>query len=481
MPCSAARSPARHYRLDGRDSRLVSTVGRLDEFVPDSALVRALPRRSSRGARPAVVDLYLHWPDLPEDDDELRRAHRRGPVGSTSWPRVRRIAIGVVRGDGRGRLFHLPARRRRQPHRGSRRPRHASDGGPPTRPVATARLRPHPARRAPGRAALRVRRPGQPGRSPARSPWRRCASSSWCATTTARSSGCPTSSGPWPTAWRRSAARTGAGGAGARLDMNQVWIHIWPLIDADVEQLTALRARIAPMTAGAGIEEVLIEGRIAAAGRTKRPDRRALLLPGRRGRHLQRRAARHRAAGSRWTLCREGPARQSPGLGLPLRAAVAAHRRRRQLRRVRPRRDRVAWCPSTGRPARTRPASSRPRSPRRPRSTPRASPGSLLAGDPTKGLGAVAEAECARIIAGLDLAEELGVPVEWFALSAGARISMDSGTENMDWVAAALRRIVEFTQAGTRSTSSSRASTSAPSPTGTPRRRCSCTPRASSS
>ena len=40
------------------------------------------------------------------------------------------------------------------------------------------------------------------------------------------------------------------------------------------------------------------------------------------------------------------------------------------------------------------------------------------------------------------------VPVEWFALSAGARISMDSGTENMDWVAKALRRIVEFTQAG---------------------------------
>ena len=40
------------------------------------------------------------------------------------------------------------------------------------------------------------------------------------------------------------------------------------------------------------------------------------------------------------------------------------------------------------------------------------------------------------------------VPLEWFALSAGARISMDSGTENMDWVAAALKRIVEFTQAG---------------------------------
>jgi acetyl-CoA carboxylase carboxyltransferase component len=38
--------------------------------------------------------------------------------------------------------------------------------------------------------------------------------------------------------------------------------------------------------------------------------------------------------------------------------------------------------------------------------------------------------------------------VEWFALSSGARISMDNGTENMDWVARALRRIVEFTQDG---------------------------------
>src|SRR6185437_12600951 len=52
------------------------------------------------------------------------------------------------------------------------------------------------------------------------------------------------------------------------------------------------------------------------------------------------------------------------------------------------------------------------------------------------------------IIAALDLAESLSLPVEWFALSAGARISMDSGTENMDWVAHALKRIVTFTQAG---------------------------------
>jgi acetyl-CoA carboxylase carboxyltransferase component len=72
----------------------------------------------------------------------------------------------------------------------------------------------------------------------------------------------------------------------------------------------------------------------------------------------------------------------------------------------------------------------------------------VLFGDPTKQLGTVAEPECARIIAALDLAQERGLPVEWFALSSGARISMDSGTENMDWVARALRRIIEFTQAG---------------------------------
>nr|WP_272955951.1 carboxyl transferase domain-containing protein [Actinopolymorpha rutila] len=72
----------------------------------------------------------------------------------------------------------------------------------------------------------------------------------------------------------------------------------------------------------------------------------------------------------------------------------------------------------------------------------------VLSGDPTRALGALAEAECARIVAALDLAERMRVPVEWYALSAGARISMDSGTENMDWIAAALKRIVEFTQAG---------------------------------
>jgi acetyl-CoA carboxylase carboxyltransferase component len=72
----------------------------------------------------------------------------------------------------------------------------------------------------------------------------------------------------------------------------------------------------------------------------------------------------------------------------------------------------------------------------------------VLLGDPTKALGALSEPECARVIAALDLATRLRVPVEWYTLSAGARIAMDSGTENMDWIAAVLRRIVHFTQDG---------------------------------
>jgi acetyl/propionyl-CoA carboxylase alpha subunit/acetyl-CoA carboxylase carboxyltransferase component len=72
----------------------------------------------------------------------------------------------------------------------------------------------------------------------------------------------------------------------------------------------------------------------------------------------------------------------------------------------------------------------------------------ILLGDPARDMGALAEPECRRIIAAIDLAEQKRVPLEWFALSAGARISMDSGTENMDWIALVLRRLVNFTQRG---------------------------------
>lgn len=72
----------------------------------------------------------------------------------------------------------------------------------------------------------------------------------------------------------------------------------------------------------------------------------------------------------------------------------------------------------------------------------------LILNDPSKSLASLGEAECQRILAALDLARQRSIPVEWFAVSSGARVAMDSGTENLDWTARVLRRIIELTQQG---------------------------------
>jgi acetyl-CoA carboxylase carboxyltransferase component len=72
----------------------------------------------------------------------------------------------------------------------------------------------------------------------------------------------------------------------------------------------------------------------------------------------------------------------------------------------------------------------------------------LILSDPTLGMGSLAAGECDRVTAAIDLAEARGVPVEWIPVSSGARIAMDSGTENLDATARVVRRIVTFTQGG---------------------------------
>jgi len=72
----------------------------------------------------------------------------------------------------------------------------------------------------------------------------------------------------------------------------------------------------------------------------------------------------------------------------------------------------------------------------------------LLLSDPTMGMGSLAGPECRRVEAAIDLAEQLSLPVEWLPVSSGAKIAMDSGTENLDATARVVRRIVTFTQAG---------------------------------
>ena len=72
----------------------------------------------------------------------------------------------------------------------------------------------------------------------------------------------------------------------------------------------------------------------------------------------------------------------------------------------------------------------------------------IVLGDPTRDMGSLAEPECRRVIAALDLAARENLPIEWLPVSSGARIDWQSGTENLDWTAAVLRRIIEFTQGG---------------------------------
>lgn len=72
----------------------------------------------------------------------------------------------------------------------------------------------------------------------------------------------------------------------------------------------------------------------------------------------------------------------------------------------------------------------------------------LILSDPTLDMGALSDAECDRIVVAIDHAERESLPVEWVSVSAGARIAMDSGTENLDATARVVRRLVTFTDAG---------------------------------
>ncbi|HUZ56036.1 MAG TPA: biotin carboxylase N-terminal domain-containing protein [Streptosporangiaceae bacterium] len=232
-----------------------------------------------------------------------------------------------------------------------------------------------------------------------------------------------------------------------RFDTNRIMMYVWPLAELTADELNMLVQRILPTTAGAGLEEVQFLARQrTAAGELAEVSVRIILDPGHGARldvgkpstepvqplddyrqKVLRAARRGNVYPYELTGVLAGPEGSfvehdldDHGLLVPVdrpkgknTAAIVAG---------------VVMTPTE----------------RHPEGVTRV----LLLGDPTKALGALSEPECSRVIAALDLAERMRVPLEWFALSAGARISMSSGTENMDWVAAALKRIVTFTQDG---------------------------------
>ena len=437
------------YSLDGRATHLVTTVGRVDELSSGSDLVSAVDAQLDErtAGQEAVVDLYLSWPDEPESPDRASQL-LAARLAELPWAQdVRRVAVAVCPGGGRAVSYFTF-----RPGDGAMVEDDLVRGVHPMvgRRLNLWRLRAFDVTRLEAPEDVLLYRCVAPGNE---SDQRLVALAQVRQLAVVRDEAGRVTALPHAEraiancleAIRRARAERGA--AGARLDMNYVWVHIWPPVEADLDQLTALQAKIAPLTAGAGIEEVLVQGRIAS------PDGDSAPL-----------AARfHYQPGSGVvTSVEEPPADLLKPLDDYAQKVVRARRRgvvypyELQAMIAGPGGtaveydldDRGSLVP-VDRPYGNNKAGiiagviSSPTE-RYPEGVTRV----LLCGDPLKALGAVSEAECTRIIAALDLAQEMGVPVEWFALSAGARISMDSGTENMDWVARALKRIVEFTQDG---------------------------------
>ncbi len=433
------------YTLDERPTHLVSTVARMAEIAGAGAAIEQQVDAAPPGWQP-VVDLYLAWHDAPASPEACVPALRRLLDGLDFARRVRRVAIAVSSQDG-AQLQQYTFRpgpegvvedelvRGMHPMVGRR--------------LDLWRLREFELTRLEAPEGVVLYHCVAPENA---SDQRLVAIAQVRELTVVRDAAGHVSS--LPQAERAIAGcldairrARGARPGGVRLDMNHVWLYIWPTIHAPVEELTALRRTIAPLTVGAGVEEVLAQGRIA--------------LP--RGGVVEAAARFSYQPGAGVVTSVSGPPTERLA---PLDDYAQKVLRSRRRGTVYPYElipmltgddgefveydlaEDGALAPVTRPPGRNKTGLvvgvARTRTQRYPEGVARV----VLMGDPTKALGAVAEGECARVCAALDLAERLGLPVEWFALSAGARISMESGTENMDWVARALRRIIEFTQAG---------------------------------
>ncbi len=242
----------------------------------------------------------------------------------------------------------------------------------------------------------------------------------------------------------------------ARLDWNRVKLYVWPALEASPAEFDQVIRSLAARTSALGLEQVMVQFRLAAqAGDPDGP------------RELMLRMSRPPGAGLtlRITDPPPGPLRE---LNAYTQKVIRARRRGTvypyELISLITRSPDPGAAPGTfteydldeggvAVPVDRAPGSNTAslvlgvvavptrRYPEQMRRV-------VLLGDPTRALGALAEPECRRVLAAIELARQLQAPIEWFAISSGAKISMDSGTETMDWISRALRGIVEFTQDG---------------------------------
>jgi acetyl/propionyl-CoA carboxylase alpha subunit/acetyl-CoA carboxylase carboxyltransferase component len=468
------------FELSGQRLELIATIADYDDLPGASAALTALAEKANDPAN-VVIDIYLAWLDAPADGDEVSTALRAALEHQPPLAVGRRVTVTVASlGDGPVQQFTY-----RPSADGLSEERVIRDLHPMTgQRLDLWRLKNFTGARMPsaeGTFLFHLVAPRNP------SDERLVALAAVRDVTPLRDADGRVVS--FPAAERVLAAclesirRAKAQRSGKRrLDNNQVFLHVWPTIDFPLTDLAGVAQMSAPSTLGTGLVEITVLARMKVdngnGGDSSDPASRSS------GVDFSDPASRSSGVDS------SDPASRSSVRNVALRFAYQAGTGvivtvtdpptealpplDEYTQKVQQSGARGALYPYEIVPMLTGPEGTftehdftdgefgpvdRPRgkntvgvvagvvttpTARYPEGITRVA----LFGDPTKALGTVAVAECATVVAAIDLAEQLGVPVEWFTLSSGAKISMDSGTENMDGVARALRRIITFTQAG---------------------------------
>ncbi|MGD9695318.1 MAG: biotin carboxylase N-terminal domain-containing protein [Thermoleophilia bacterium] len=434
------------YERDGRSTALVATLGDITEMGELLEAADAVVRESPPNDN-SVVELYLVWPDPPEADAMAERL--AGEIGAVELtPSVRRVTVCMsIPGSRRREIFTY-----RRGDDGELAEERVTRGMHPliARRLRFWRLSNFDLRRVPSvedAYLFHCTARGAPADE------RFVALAEVRDVTVVRDATGALArlpevehilAGCLESIRRAQAARPRRG----RLHANRVFLYVWPQVEVPSWELAGVARHLAPMTEGLGLEEVLLHVQVpdgengvrdmalsfshqpgsgVSVNLTNAPTEPLAPLDGYTQRVL---AARRRGTVYPYELVRlaagEGGSFAEYDLDEGGTSLVPVDR------------------PPGGNAAGivvgvvTTPTEKVPEGVVR----------VALLGDPTRSLGSVSEPECARILAALDLAERMRVPVEWYALSSGAKISRDSGTENMDWVSRVLRRLILFTQAG---------------------------------
>ena len=258
------------YRHGGRDHVVLATTVHTAPAAPVAGeppavqsdlrrIVARLPADST-----VLLDLYVTAGQAPDDDPERSAEKIRESLGTLPAP-LDRVAVAVRRAgaDERSSWFTFHPDGDRQPVedrtlRGLH-PMVAERLGM----WRLAELRADP-------AAVADRRPPVPRRRAATCPTTggssRCPTCATCrssATSRAGSGPCRSSSTSSTPAWTPCARPARPTGTDARSDWNRVLLYVWPVVDLPLDEFDSVVSRLAPRTEGLGLEQILVQFRLA--------------------------------------------------------------------------------------------------------------------------------------------------------------------------------------------------------------------------